>query len=89
MHILVTNDDGVQHQGLLSLSQGMRIYHSALDERQDPRGRPYYWICGTVPSGAPNFGTDFGAIAENNVSITPLKVDLTDFGRSMQIRRWP
>ena len=76
-------------KGFQITRQGMRIYHSALDERQDPRGKPYYWISGSVPSGVPDFGTDFGAIAENNVSITPLKVDLTDFGRSMQIRRWP
>jgi 5'-nucleotidase len=59
-----------------------------MDKRQDPRGKTYYWIAGSVPSGVPDFGTDFGAIAENNISITPLKVDLTDFGRSMQLRQW-
>ena len=88
-NVNIPNIPAVDIKGFQITRQGMRVYHSALDERQDPRGRPYYWISGSVPSGVPDFGTDFGAIAEDNVSITPLKVDLTDFGRSMQIRRWP
>ena len=88
-NVNIPNIPSGEIKGFQITRQGMRIYHSALDERQDPRGKPYYWISGSVPSGVPDFGTDFGAIAENNVSITPLKVDLTDFGRSIQIRQWP
>jgi 5'-nucleotidase len=57
--------------------QGLRVYQDALDERQDPRGRPYYWIGGDVPTGVPDRGTDFGALADGYVSITPLHLDLT------------
>ena len=57
--------------------QGLRVYQDALDVRQDPRGRPYYWIGGDVPTGVPDRGTDFGALAEGFVSITPLHLDLT------------
>jgi 5'-nucleotidase len=88
LNVNVPNIPADDIQGIQITRQGMRIYHSALDKRQDPRGKAYYWIAGSVPSGVPDFGTDFGAIAENNVSITPLKVDLTDFGRSMQLRQW-
>lgn len=88
LNVNVPNISSDEIQGFQITRQGMRIYHSALDERQDPRDRAYYWIAGSIPSGVPDFGTDFGAIAENNVSITPLKLDLTDFGRTMQIRRW-
>jgi len=88
LNVNVPNTPADEIQGIQITRQGMRIYHSALDEREDPRGKAYYWIAGSVPSGVPDFGTDFGAIAENNVSITPLKVDLTDFGRSMQLRQW-
>ena len=88
LNVNVPNIPANEIQGVQITRQGMRIYHSALDERYDPRGKAYYWIAGSVPSGVPDFGTDFGAIAENNVSITPLKVDLTDFGRNMQLRQW-
>lgn len=43
----------------------------------DPRGQPIYWI---GPAGAEQDcgeGTDFYAVKEHKVSITPLKVDLT------------
>ncbi len=89
LNVNIPNIPNLEIRGVQITRQGMRIYHSALDERHDPRGKPYYWIAGSLPSGVPDFGTDFGAIAEKNVSITPLKVDLTDFGRSMQLRQWP
>lgn len=89
LNVNIPNLPNQEIRGVQITRQGMRIYHSALDKRLDPRGKPYYWIAGSLPSGVPDFGTDFGAIAENNVSISPLKVDLTDFGRSMQLRQWP
>jgi 5'-nucleotidase len=67
--------------------QGMRVYNSVLDQRVDPRGQPYYWIGGTIPSGIPDDGTDIGAIAEGYVSITPLHLDLTEYRRTQQLSR--
>lgn len=75
-------------EGIRITRQGMRVYHSALDERKDPRGRSYYWIGGSIPSGIPDDGTDFGAISEGYVSITPLDLDLTEYRRMMQLRTW-
>lgn len=42
----------------------------------------------SIPSGIPDDGTDFGAISENYVSITPLDLDLTEYRRMMQLRTW-
>jgi 5'-nucleotidase len=64
-------------QGYLVTRQGLRVYRDALDRRVDPRGRPYYWIGGDAPTGIPEAGTDFGALGEGYVSITPLHLDLT------------
>lgn len=48
-------------------------------EQIDPRGRKIYWI-GTVGNeNDAGEGTDFHAVRENKVSITPLKIDLTDY----------
>jgi 5'-nucleotidase len=77
-----------QIKGIRVTKQGLRVYRDRLDRRLDPRGRPYYWIGGEYPTGVPNEGTDFGAVMEGYVSITPLQLDLTDHRRVEQMREW-
>jgi 5'-nucleotidase len=67
-----------QIKGIRVTRQGLRVYRDLLVHRADPRGRPYYWIGGEAPTGVPQPGTDFGALAEGFVSVTPLHLDLTD-----------
>lgn len=43
----------------------------------DPRGRPIYWVGPAGPEADAGPGTDFHAVANGEVSVTPLKVDLT------------
>ena len=52
-----------QIQGVAITRQGMRVYRDALVEREDPRGRKYYWIGGEAPTGLVDSGTDFWALA--------------------------
>ena len=60
---------------------GRRFYEDDVAERQDPRGRPYYWV-GGGPAGHDNVeGSDCVAIAKGWNSITPMHLDLTDRGR--------
>jgi len=68
-----------QIKGIMVTRQGLRVYRDRLDRRLDPRGRPYYWIGGDAPTAIPDEGTDFGALEQGYVSITPLHLDLTDF----------
>ena len=68
-----------QIKGIKVTRQGLRVYRDRLDRRLDPRGKPYYWIGGDSPTAIPDEGTDFGAIEQGYVSITPLHLDLTDF----------
>jgi 5'-nucleotidase len=56
---------------------GKRIYTEGIIERRDPRGRAYYWIGGGLPTWHPAEGTDFEAVENGFVSITPLHLDLT------------
>jgi 5'-nucleotidase len=69
-----------------------RLGHRHLAEpavpSRDPRGRPIWWI-GAAGSGADaGPGTDFHAIAERRVSITPLLVDLTRHAALGRLATW-
>jgi 5'-nucleotidase len=75
-------------RGIRLSRQGLRVYHSRLDERADPRGHPYYWIGGDAPTGVPERGTDIGALAEGFVSVTPLQLDLTSYRALTELNTW-
>ena len=75
-------------RGITLTRQGLRVYHSRLDERSDPRGKPYYWIGGDAPTGVPERGTDVGALAEGFVSVTPLQLDLTAYRALTDLNSW-
>ncbi|MDO9545192.1 MAG: 5'/3'-nucleotidase SurE [Pelolinea sp.] len=68
--------------------QGLRVYHDQLIKREDPQGRPYYWIGGEAPTGVPNEGTDIGALSQRYVSITPLSLDLTAYDFKEILSEW-
>ena len=55
---------------------------------EDPRGRPIFWVGPVGPEQDAGPGTDFYAINNNNVSITPLQVDLTKHSVIEDITQW-
>ena len=67
-----------EFQGVRVTTLGQRQYIEGVIERKDPRGRSYYWIGGEPPVWHPGEGTDFDAVNNGFVSITPLHLDLTD-----------
>lgn len=73
----VPNLDRQEMKGIQVTRQGLREYRDELVTREDPRGTPYYWIGGEPPTGAPDQGTDIGALAAGFASLTPLQLDLT------------
>ncbi len=75
-------------KGYMITRQGLRVYRDVLDQRRDPRGRPYYWIGGEAPTGIAEEGTDVGALAEGYVSITPLQLDLTNYKAMDLLKQW-
>ena len=75
-------------KGIKVTRQGLRVYRDKLDQRLDPRNLPYYWIGGESPTGVQKEGTDFGAIKQGYVSITPLQLDLTDFDVLGKLEEW-
>jgi len=62
-----------------------KLFHTGVEERLDPRGRPYYWIDGPLYEDAEE-GTDVHAVQRGNVSITPITLDCTAFGAGDELR---
>lgn len=59
---------------------GKRLYRDDVQERNDPRGRAYYWIGGGEAGMEELAGSDCEAIAAGISSVTPLHLDLTAEG---------
>jgi 5'-nucleotidase len=68
-----------QVAGVAVTTQGRRDTQLLrIDERRDGRGNPYYWLVFARGGFTPEAGTDIDAIARNRISVTPLRLDLTD-----------
>ena len=52
---------------------------SSIEEKQDPRGRKYYWIGRNKSEWLVEADSDFEAIRQGLVSVTPLQRDQTDY----------
>jgi 5'-nucleotidase len=65
-------------QGVRVTTQGRLAHGLWIDERKDGRGFPYYWLRFGREPGEIREGSDLAALKENFVSVTPLKLDLTD-----------
>jgi 5'-nucleotidase len=65
--------------GVAVTSQGRRDAElMRIEERRDGRAIPYYWLMFQRAGFTPGAGTDLEALATNKVSVTPLRLDLTD-----------
>jgi 5'-nucleotidase len=67
---------------------GSRVYQDTLVKKVDPRGRDYYWIGGEDPVWHPEPGTDFHAVHHGMVSVTPMRLDLTDADALERMQAW-
>jgi 5'-nucleotidase len=77
-----------QVQGIKVTSLGRRAYVGSLTRANDPNGREYFWIGGGESTwwGAEN--SDFRAIHDGFISVTPLHLDLTNHRLLAEIGAW-
>jgi 5'-nucleotidase len=68
--------------------QGKRVFADAVVEKVDPRGKKYYWIGGRDQGFQEIAGTDFHAVANHYISITPLCVDFTNHSVMQELEGW-
>jgi len=75
-------------QGVEATRLGKRHKAEPVIKARDPRGRDVYWVgaAGEAQDAGP--GTDFHALAQGKVSVTPLQIDLTHTTQIDPVRRW-
>ncbi|HBO85208.1 MAG TPA: 5'/3'-nucleotidase SurE [Deltaproteobacteria bacterium] len=67
---------------------GKRVYGDAIVEKTDPRGKKYYWVGGNNMKWTGGKDSDFEAIANGYISITPIHLDLTNYSALKEIHSW-
>lgn len=75
-------------RGVRITSLGQRRYSDSLSTARDPGGREYFWIGGGSRTWKGRDDSDFRAIAEGYISVTPLHLDLTNYRIIEEIRGW-
>jgi len=75
-------------RGFRTTRLGFRHRSEPVIPARDPRGRPVYWVgpAGAQQDAGP--GTDFHAISEGYVSVTPLQIDLTRHAAIPAVQSW-
>jgi 5'-nucleotidase len=75
-------------KGIKVAKQADAVYREYFEERKDPYNQPYYWMDGDLHNEDVNNGTDLDALAENYVSIVPIKYDMTDYAELAVMQSW-
>ena len=75
-------------KGLKVTSLGSRYFSESLSRMKDPWGREIFWIGGGSITWTGGITSDHAAIHEGYISVTPLQMDLTNYGLLETVRGW-
>ncbi|MDO5844780.1 MAG: 5'/3'-nucleotidase SurE [Methanocorpusculum sp.] len=85
-HLLNVNIPDAEIKGYRSTILGTRLFDTSVEKRLDPRGKPYYWICGK-PIYIEEENSDVTALREGYVSVTPLTMDNTAYKACKELEK--
>ena len=80
--------DPSEVKGIRITTLGRRRYADSITRANDPSGKEYFWIGGGVVHWSGDDTSDFQAVADGYVSVTPLHLDLTNHELLEDIRAW-
>lgn len=75
-------------KGVRLTTQGYKMARPIVSEHIDPRGKSYYWIGEQREGFRAQGNTDFEAVAEGFVSVTPMRADLTNYKALEELKNW-
>jgi len=79
---------GADIRGIRLTRLGRRVYSDSLKPMQDPWGRQIYWIGGGSIEWSGEESSDFRAVQEGYISVTPLHLDLTHHAMLASAESW-
>lgn len=88
LNVNVPSETQVGERRCVICKMGRRLYDTVLEERIDPRGRPYYWVGGSTVRSQIDPDTDCEAAFEKKISITPIQLDMTNYGFLPKLTLW-
>ena len=74
--------------GIRITEVGHRKYQDFVKEQLDPRGRKIYWIGGGAPVWDRNGNSDFKAISEKFISVTPVRPNFSHKNSIPKLEKW-
>jgi 5'-nucleotidase len=77
-----------QLNGMRVTRLGRRHKAEPVVRQKNPRGETMYWVGAAGEAADAGVGTDFHAVAQGYVSITPLQIDLTHAGQIGTLETW-
>ncbi len=75
-------------RGMRVTKLGSRVYNNSIVKKTDPRGKDYFWMGGGEPGWNVDEKSDFAAVSGGYISVTPLKVDMTDYKSVIELEQW-
>lgn len=79
---------GDQVKGVKVTHLGSRVFHEEVARMKDPWGRDIYWIGGGHVTWSGGADSDFRAVKDGFISVTPLHVDMTNYDLLEAARGW-
>jgi 5'/3'-nucleotidase len=79
---------GDQVKGVKVTHLGSRVFHEEVARMKDPWGKDIYWIGGGHVTWSGGADSDFRAVNEGFISVTPLHVDMTNYDLLEAARGW-
>jgi len=86
--LLNINIPAKEIKGVKVTRQGIKNARPVITEHIDPRGKPYFWIGEEYFNNSAAVGTDYNAIDQGYISVTPLRSDMTDHRALTAIESW-
>ena len=77
-----------QLQGIAVTRLGKRHKAEPVVKASNPHGEPVYWVGAAGRAQDAGEGTDFFALAQQRVAITPLQIDLTQYSQIDAVQGW-
>jgi 5'/3'-nucleotidase len=75
-------------RGVRLTHQSQKISQNLVEEKKDPRGRPYYWLDEALAHRNVEPDSDYAAIFNHEISVTPLEVDRTHYASLNHLSAW-